>query len=125
MDRFDVKIGYYSKGYKMELSENGEYCKYSDVKRVVFNEQQRKDFTEAAKPLMRFLNNPKIFHPHFTVILDSMSAELVEGCAMVRGASIFYRCKCGEEIEGNENTDINLIVCPKCKRTGCVEKLQF
>ena len=36
-----------------------------------------------------------------------------------------FRCKCGEEIEGNKNTDEHRIVCPKCKRIGCVEKQPF
>ena len=38
---------------------------------------------------------------------------------------LFFLCKCGEEIEGNKNTNIYLIVCPKCKRKGQVEELPF
>lgn len=35
-------------------------------------------------------------------------------------SKLFFLCKCGEEIEGNKNTDEHKIVCPKCKRTGQV-----
>ena len=38
---------------------------------------------------------------------------------------IFFRCKCGEEIQGNDQTDEHLIICPKCKRQGQVEGLPF
>jgi len=36
---------------------------------------------------------------------------------------IFFLCKCGEEIEGNKNTDEHQIVCPECQRRGCVRPL--
>ncbi len=49
---------------------------------MVFNEQQRKDFGEAAKPLIKFLNEN--CHPHVTVIVDCTSAELTEGVVMFR-----------------------------------------
>lgn len=51
---------------------------------MILSEKQRKDFEEAARPLMHFLANPKLFHPHFTVILSSTHAELVESCMMAR-----------------------------------------
>ncbi len=41
------------------------------------DEQQRKDFGEAAKPLIKFLNEN--CHPHVTVFVDCNNAELVEG----------------------------------------------
>ncbi len=84
MNRLNVKVGYYPTGYTMVPCDNGEYVKYSEVKRTVLNEQQREEFAKAAKPLMQFLENPKMFHPHFTVILDSTHAELVEGCVMIK-----------------------------------------
>ena len=37
---------------------------------------------------------------------------------------IFFRCKCGENIEGG-NTDEHQIICPKCRRVGCVEQQPF
>lgn len=36
---------------------------------------------------------------------------------------IFFRCKCGEEIEGSKDTDEHQIICPKCGRKGQVELL--
>ena len=48
------------------------------------NEKQRKQFEDASRPLMRFLSNTELFHPHFTAILTSVSAELVEGSVMFR-----------------------------------------
>ena len=35
---------------------------------------------------------------------------------------LYFRCKCGEVIEGYKNTDPQCIVCPACKRTGQVEE---
>jgi len=40
-------------------------------------------------------------------------------------SNLFYRCKCGEEIEGNESTNEHQIICPKCKRKGQVELQPF
>ncbi len=37
----------------------------------------------------------------------------------------FFRCKCGAEIQGGDQTDEHLIICPKCKRQGQVEVLSF
>ena len=33
----------------------------------------------------------------------------------------FWICKCGMEIEKPEHTEAHEIICPACKRTGCVE----
>lgn len=37
------------------------------------------DFEEVARVTMKHLANPKIYHPHHTVILTSTTAELTEG----------------------------------------------
>ena len=44
------------------------------------NEEQRKQFEEACKPLMKFICEN--CHPHVTVIVEPTRVELVEGvCA--------------------------------------------
>ena len=45
-------------------------------------EQQHKEFEDAARPLIEYLNTAG-FHPHITVIVDNISAQMVEGVAMV------------------------------------------
>jgi hypothetical protein len=42
--------------------------------------EQRRQFEEASRPLMRWLGEN--CHPHATVIVDSGTAELVEGAAV-------------------------------------------
>jgi len=49
---------------------------------MILNKQQRKEFEKAARPLMVFLGDT--CHPHVTVIVDCVSAELVEGVVMFR-----------------------------------------
>ena len=44
---------------------------------MTFNEQQRKDFEEAARPLMAFLGD--LGYPHMTVLVDCSAAVLSEG----------------------------------------------
>ena len=41
-----------------------------------------KELEEASKPLMKFL--AENFHPHVIVIVDSNSAEILEGSATVK-----------------------------------------
>lgn len=49
---------------------------------MILTKCQRKEFEEAAKPLIEFLNNN--CHPHVTVIVETNRAELSEGvCAFV------------------------------------------
>lgn len=43
--------------------------------------EQIEEFEESAKPLVKFLSN---FHPHITVIVDSIGAELLEGSCRVK-----------------------------------------
>lgn len=49
------------------------------------NEEQRKSFLEASKPLIKWLNdNPSIVNPHHKVIVEIDRAELVSGECMVK-----------------------------------------
>lgn len=45
------------------------------------SEEKRKEFEEIAKPLIKWLNDN--CHPHCSVLVDSTSAELVEGVACI------------------------------------------
>jgi len=42
-------------------------------------EEQIEEFNEKVKPLMKYLSNNKVFHPHITITINSTKAELVEG----------------------------------------------
>jgi len=90
------------------------------------NEEQRKELERAAIPLMQFLSNPKLFHPHVTTTVDSERIILYEGvCSIPYDPPLFFLCRCGEEIEGSKDTDEHQIVCPKCRRRGRVEQQAF
>ena len=44
-------------------------------------EQKRKEFEEVVKPVIKWM--AENLHPHTTIIIDSVSAELLEGqCAI-------------------------------------------
>ena len=49
---------------------------------MIFTKEQTKKFEEAARPLMKFLAENS--HPHTKAIVDSTSAEAVEGICCVR-----------------------------------------
>jgi hypothetical protein len=52
------------------------------LKEREMNEEQRKQFEDLCKPLMKFLCEN--CHPHVTVIVEPTQAELVEGdCTVV------------------------------------------
>ena len=51
---------------------------------MILTEEQIKELAEVVKPVIEYLNNPETFHPHVKIIIDSTSAELVEGIASVR-----------------------------------------
>jgi len=73
-----LKGGYYSdqelnEAYKLGYIE-GEA---REKKNERLNEQKRKEFEEAARPLMQWLS--KNCHPHMKVIVDSSQAEMLEG----------------------------------------------
>ena len=46
---------------------------------MILSEKDRKEFEKAVEVVIEYLSNPKLFHPHVKVIIDSGSAELVEG----------------------------------------------
>ncbi len=46
---------------------------------MVLSEKQRKEFEEAVRPLIEWLNVPENAHPHCHVYVDSMRGELSEG----------------------------------------------
>ncbi len=41
------------------------------------SEIKQEEFEKLVRPLIKFLNDN--FHPHMTIIVDSTSAELIEG----------------------------------------------
>lgn len=49
---------------------------------MILNAEQIKTLEEAARPLIKWMNEN--CHPHCTVIVDSVGAELVEGIATVK-----------------------------------------
>jgi hypothetical protein len=49
---------------------------------MVITEQQRQQFEGLVHPLIEWLNNN--CHPHVTVVVDSTSAELLEGLCSVK-----------------------------------------
>ncbi len=46
---------------------------------MILKEKDREGFEKAVEVVMKYLANPKLFRPHIKVIIDSGSAELVEG----------------------------------------------
>ena len=44
---------------------------------MILNEEKRKEFDEAAKPMMKWLNDN--CHPHVKVVMDCSRVELLEG----------------------------------------------
>lgn len=48
---------------------------------MILDSEQIEDLKEAARPLIRFLNE---FHPHVKVIVDGSSAEMLEGVASIK-----------------------------------------
>lgn len=48
---------------------------------MILTEEKRNELLEAAKPLMKFL--AENFHPHAAILLNSNSAELLEGVCTV------------------------------------------
>lgn len=49
---------------------------------MILTKEQIQQLTEAAKPLVKFLNDN--FNPHVKVIVETDGAEIVEGSASVR-----------------------------------------
>ena len=48
---------------------------------MIFDGKQREEFEKACKPLIKFLNDN--CHPHITVVVDCIRAELSEGVCSV------------------------------------------
>ncbi len=44
---------------------------------MIFTEQQRKEFEEVVRPLIKFMNDN--CHPHVTTVVTNARAELSEG----------------------------------------------
>ena len=44
---------------------------------MILSEQQRKEFEEVTRPLIKWLNDN--CHPHTTIVADNTRAELLEG----------------------------------------------
>lgn len=49
---------------------------------MILTQQQLQEFTEAAKPLVKFLNDN--CNPHVTVIVNCSSAEILSASAIVK-----------------------------------------
>lgn len=50
---------------------------------MILTKEQIKRFHEAAKPLIKWLNEEN-FHPHIKVIVEQDSAEFLEGSASIK-----------------------------------------
>ena len=46
---------------------------------MILPKKERKEFEKAVEVVMEYLANPKLFNPHIKIIIDSTSAEMVEG----------------------------------------------
>lgn len=51
---------------------------------MILTDQQKKEFEEAARPLIEWLNVPGNAHPHCHVVVGSGHAELSEGVVCFR-----------------------------------------
>ena len=49
---------------------------------MILTKKQIKEFEEASKPLIKFLNDN--CHPHVAVIVTSTDAEILEGSASIK-----------------------------------------
>lgn len=49
---------------------------------MILTKEQVEQFKEAAKPLVKFLNDN--FHPHVTIIVECGGAEILESSALVK-----------------------------------------
>ena len=48
---------------------------------MILNEEQRKEFEEIARPMLKFLNDN--CHPHVTVEITATTAQLFEGVCSI------------------------------------------
>jgi hypothetical protein len=45
---------------------------------MILTKEQIKELERVSEPLIKFLANPEIFHPHMKVIVDCGGAEIVD-----------------------------------------------
>ena len=48
---------------------------------MILSEKEREELKKVIEPVMKYLSNTKKFHPHIKIIIDSTTAEMVEGVA--------------------------------------------
>lgn len=78
---------------------------------MILTKEQREEFKKIARPVMEYLSNHKIFHPHIKVIIDSSCAEIIEGiciAAMPRKEQISERCS-------HEWEPVSAVQCEHCE----------
>jgi len=45
---------------------------------MILTKKQRTEFEEIVKPVMNYLGNPELFHPHVKIVIENGRAELFE-----------------------------------------------
>ena len=45
---------------------------------MLLTPEQRKEFEEIVRPVMKYLADPNIFHPHIKIIIENGRAEILE-----------------------------------------------
>ena len=50
---------------------------------MILTFEQREEFEKSVRPVMKYLGDPKLFHPHVKIIIDGGHAEIVEGIATI------------------------------------------
>ena len=48
---------------------------------MILTKEQIGEFEKIVRPVMEYLNNPDLFHPHVQIIINGTRAELTEGVA--------------------------------------------
>ncbi len=62
----------------MSVGINGQYNLTSNKEVIMFaNEEQRNELEKLTRPIIKYLNDN--FHPHITVVINTVGAELLEG----------------------------------------------
>ena len=51
---------------------------------MILTKEQIEELERVSEPLIKFLCNPEIFHPHMKVIVDCGGAEILEGKASIK-----------------------------------------
>ena len=50
---------------------------------MILTKEQIEELERVSEPLIKFLNNPEVFHPHIKVVVDCTTAEVLEGVARI------------------------------------------